>query len=259
MPIRKALEAVNGYKSTIHTMPTGAELYRQGENCGAYFVILSGWIALSTLLEDGACQILDFALPGAFLGLPLGISTLMYHSARCLTPVKACSYPRQQLDDAIEYDPKLARLLCRVAAFDESRAHDHLINLALRSARERIAHLLVELCVRISGHLPIASGDIIRMPLTQGYIGQAVGLTGVHVSRTLRTLREQQIARFINRDLEILDADALMRAAGLERSSFDGSHLGATTSLRTRTRPGVASRYLMPAGWEFEPDGAIAL
>ncbi|HVX79016.1 MAG TPA: helix-turn-helix domain-containing protein [Bradyrhizobium sp.] len=85
--------------------------------------------------------------------------------------------------------------------------------MGLRSARERIAHLLLELYIRLRGRTP-NKGDVIRIPLTQGHIGQAVGLTGVHVSRTLRTLREQGIAQFVKQDLEILDPNALVRTAG---------------------------------------------
>ena len=52
-------------------MPRWLDLYRQGEVCSRYFIVLNGWIALSVLLDDGSCQILDFALPGAVLGFQL--------------------------------------------------------------------------------------------------------------------------------------------------------------------------------------------
>lgn len=100
-----------------------------------------------------------------------------------------------------------------MAVLDASQAHDHLVNLGLRGARERIAHLLLELYVRLRGRFPVAAGETVRLPLTQNHIAQAVGLTGVQVSRTLRILREPGIARFVNRDLEILDPAASMWAA----------------------------------------------
>lgn len=261
MPVRKELGTIGGLKSITRVMPAGMELYRQGESCAAYFVILSGWLALSMLLDDGACQILDFALPGAFLGFPLASTALMYHSARCLTPVKVCGYSRRQLDDAIEHNPKLAFLLCRLAGSDESRAHDHLANLGLRSARARIAHLLVELYVRLRGHVPNTAGEEVQLPVTQGNIGQAVGLTGVHVSRTLRTLREQNIAQLTHYHLLICDPAALIRAAGLEHltcSSPQKRPGSVTTSRRARMDMDTASSYLIPAGWDFPSDGIVA-
>jgi len=96
------------------------------------------------------------------------------------------------------------------------RAHDHLTNLDLRSASERIAHLLLEVYVRLRRRLPAEPGEIIHLPLSQGHIGQAVGLTYVHVCRTLQILREQDVVRFANHNLEIIDPPALIATAGME-------------------------------------------
>lgn len=261
VPVRAELGAISGLRTVTRSMPAGTELYRQRENCDSCFVVLNGWIALSVLLDDGACQILDFALPGAFLGFPLAPAAPMHHSARCLTPVKVCTYPRQQLSDVIEHNPKLAFLMYRLAGFNESRAHDHLTNLGLRSARDRIAHLIVELYVRLHNRLPATAGETFQIPLTQSQIGQAVGLTGVHVSRTLRALREQRIAQFTKRGLLIFDPTALARAAGLEHLTCNvpQDRLGATTApSRVRSCADAAANYLIPAGWDFRSAVAAA-
>jgi CRP/FNR family transcriptional regulator len=237
-----------------------------------YFVLLSGWIALSVLLDDGECQILDFCVPGAFLGVSQASSTVqpssavqasstvMYHSARCLTAVQVRGYPRKQMDSAIENNAKLASALRRLAAFDAARAHDHLVNLGLRGARERIAHLLLELYARLRGHFPDTAGETVQLPLTQSHIAQAVGLTGVHVSRTLRILREQGIARYVNHDLEILDPDALIRAAGLESRSWDDPLERRCSKMMSHApmRIAVPTSRPMPLGWEFQPDAVMS-
>ena len=77
---------------------TGTDLYRRGDICSTYFIVLSGWIALSVLLDDGSCQILDFALPGAILGFQQAPDAPMYHSARCLSVVRVYPFPRRKLD-----------------------------------------------------------------------------------------------------------------------------------------------------------------
>ena len=256
MPLRQELGTLGGLDGTTRLMAAGTNIYRQGESCAAYFVVLRGWISLSVLLDDGENQILDFALPGSFLGFPLASTALTYHSARCLTPVSVCSYPRRQLDNAIQRNSRLAFLLCRIASLDESRAHDHLVNVGLRSARERIAHLIVELYVRLRGGLPITTGEMITIPLTQTQIGQAVGLTGVHVSRTLRTLREQRIAQFAGSNLLILDPSALVRAAGMEHLSHCRAQDPRTTPSRSRPAADARSSYRIPTGWELPHVGA---
>jgi hypothetical protein len=83
---------------------------------------------------------------------------------------------------------------------------------------------LLEIYVRGRRRLPAEPGEIIQLPLSQGHIGQALGLTYVHVCRTLQILREQKIVRFANHRLEIIDPLALVAAAGIEVDALDLQH-----------------------------------
>jgi len=224
MPIRKELATIADLKTGARVIPSGSDLYRQGDICSAYYVVLSGWIVLSTLLDDGSCQILDFALPGSVLGFQSGAGAPMYHSARCLSVVRVYAFPRGKLDMIIEKQSTSRGSALRQIASDEARAHDHLTNLGLRGARERIARLLLEIYVRIRRRLPAERGEIIELPVSQGHIGQALGLTYVHVCRTLQVLREQKIVCFANHRLEIIDPPALVAAAGIEVDALDCQH-----------------------------------
>jgi CRP/FNR family transcriptional regulator len=247
MPIRKELGAIADLEAGARVIPAGSDVYRQGDICPFYYIVLNGWIALSVLLDDGSCQILDFALPGAVLGFQSGPDASMYHSARCLSVARVYAFPRRRLDAIMESNPRLAVLLCRQITANEARAHDHLTNLGLRGARERIAHLLLEIYVRLRRRLPAKPGEIVQLPLSQGHIGQALGLTYVHVCRTLQTLREQKIIRFANHKLEIIDPSALMAAAGIELDEF--GLVGPRDALPSRSLANRDSRGSWPAGW----------
>jgi CRP-like cAMP-binding protein len=251
MPIRKELATIADLETDARFIPSGSDLYRQGDICSTYYVVLSGWIALSALLDDGSCQILDFALPGAVLGFQSGPGAPMYHSARCLSAVRVYAFPRGKLDTIIESNPRLAVLLCGQIAGDAARAHDHLTNLGLRAARERIARLLLEIYVRVRRRLPAEPGEITQLPLSQGHIGQALGLTYVHVCRTLQILREQKIVRFANHRLEIIDPPALIAAAGIEVDVLGHQlHTGRPTPVREVAAPSDRDPAdSLPAGW----------
>jgi CRP/FNR family transcriptional regulator, anaerobic regulatory protein len=246
MPMRKELETITDLEAGARVISARSDLYRQGDVCPTYFIVLNGWIALSVLLEDGSCQILDFALPGAVLGFQSGPDAPMYHSARCLSAVRVYAFPRCKLDTIIETNPRLAFLLCRQITANEGRAHDHLTNLGLRGARERIAHLLLEIYVRLRRRLPAEPGEIIQLPLSQGHIGQAVGLTYVHVCRTLQILREQKIVGFANHRLEVIDPSALIAAAGIEYDMLDHPRESIQSSSSSSDRDAAGS---LPAGW----------
>ena len=251
MPIRKELGTIADLETGAKVIPAGTDLYRQGDICSTYFIILNGWLALSVLLDDGSCQILDFVLPGAILGFQQAANAPMYHSARCLSVVRVYAFPRRKLDVIIETNPRLAILICRQITANEARAHDHLANIGLRDARQRIAHLLLELYVRVRQRLPVERGEIFQLPLSQGQIGQALGLTCVHVCRTLQVLREQKIVRLANHRLEIIDPEALIATAGIENEVPEAQQaVGRQTfaqPVRFASQQKAAGS--LPAGW----------
>ena len=77
MPIRKELATIADLETGARVIPSGSDLYRQGDICSTYYVVLNGWVALSVLLDDGSCQILDFAFPGSVLGFQSGADAPM--------------------------------------------------------------------------------------------------------------------------------------------------------------------------------------
>jgi CRP-like cAMP-binding protein len=95
-------------------------------------------------------------------------------------------------------------------------AYDHLTSVGRRSAQERVARLLLELYMRSRWQWPANRIEELRLPLTQEHIGDAVGLTYVHVSRVLRELRHEGIVEFRYRRLRILDPDKLIDVAAID-------------------------------------------
>jgi CRP/FNR family transcriptional regulator, anaerobic regulatory protein len=246
MTLRRELAKIVNLEAGARVFGPGSYLYRQGEACASCFVLLSGWVALSTLLDDGSCQTLDFALPGSVLGLQSKIGGGIYHSAQCLSVSRAYVFPYRKLESVVEANPRLAMLLCRQIAAGEARAHDHLTNLGLRDARGRIAHLLLELYVRLFYRLPATPGEVISVPLSQSQIGAALGLTHVHVCRTLQTLREEKVIRLTNRKLEIISPRALLASAGIDVDRIDNE----ADEMPDHTELGpVWANDLLPAGW----------
>jgi hypothetical protein len=107
------------------------------------------------------------------------------------------------------------------AASEAAILGEHLIDAARRSAYERISHLILELFVRLKG-VGLTDDMSFEMPLTQELIGDAVGLTTVHVNRTMRSLREDKLIALDGRHVTILDFEALSLI-----SDFENSYLGA--------------------------------
>lgn len=209
------IDRVARIKRAPRRIAAGAAIFIEQEQCAECFTVLEGWVALTVATTDGGRIVLDFALPGDFIGPQANPGAPRAYSATAVTEVKVCPLPRSLMLPLVETDPALAKRLVHLAAMHEARGYDHLISNVDRDAQGRIAHLLVELYFRLNRRLPQAAGEEIPLPLTLALIGAAVGLTEVHVNRTLRRMREQGIVRVHHRHLRICDPERLIQASGV--------------------------------------------
>jgi CRP-like cAMP-binding protein len=211
MSLDPSLIRILGSSGTHRHLPARATLYWQGEPCQHYYLITAGWVAQSAVTPEGGVQILDFATPCTLLGMAPG-DGVMHHTAQCLTQVEVRSYPRAWLHELMDGAPGIGRMLFEAACAGEARAHDRVLQLGLHTAHQRVMQLLTELCLRINARALPRAGESLVLPLTQRHIAQATGLSGEHVNRTLRHLREQGVLRFDKRRLHILSPQALWAA-----------------------------------------------
>lgn len=209
----------------IQAYRAGTDLFLQGGSCSSFFIVTEGWAFTYLLLENGGRQILDFALPGAFLGFQPDPELPMTHSAQCLTAVRACIAPKPAVYPILQREARFALQMCEVEACHQVRAHDHLANVGQRDAPARVAHLIVELYSRTRHRMPAKAGEVTEFPLRLNHISDALGITREHASRTLRTLRENGICDVRRRTLRILDPSSLLRLSGFEH---DASQLPTT-------------------------------
>ncbi|MDF2117841.1 Crp/Fnr family transcriptional regulator [Roseiarcaceae bacterium H3SJ34-1] len=210
------LHVTRRYKSADRTIKAGCDLFRVGERGDAIYSLVDGWVALYNLLEDGRKQILQFALPGAILAFIPVRGAMMNYSAQALTDSVVGIIPHENLGRLARDNPEVGMQLAGLISQDRGLAYDHLSSIGRRSARERVAYLLIELFIRSRLRWPGHRSEEMYLPLTQEHIGDATGLTGVHVNRVLRDLRKEGIAEFHYRRLQILNPDKLVDVAGIE-------------------------------------------
>lgn len=204
------------FKATERTVKAGADLFRFGDTGEAIYSLVDGWVALYNLLEDGRRQILQFALPGTILAFAPVRRAVMSYSALALTDAVVCVIPHEKLGRVSREYPEFGMQLAGLIAQDRCLAYDQLSSVGRRPARERVAHLLLELFIRSRMRWPGHRSEEMQLPLTQEHIGDATGLTGVHVNRVLRDLRKERILEFHYRKLRILDPDRLVDVAGID-------------------------------------------
>jgi CRP-like cAMP-binding protein len=191
-----------------------------GRHYAMVFVNHDGWLFRYKILHNGDRQIVDFILPGQIFGLQACLFEAALYSTATLTDASVSSVPLDLIDRVFDRNPALAKALLWSAVCEAAIMGEHLIDTARRSAYERVAHLLLELFVRLKA-AGRTDGMSFHMPLTQELIGDALGLTNVHVNRTLRSLRQDGLIAMHDRRVTIRDFDALSLLC-----DFDKSYLG---------------------------------
>ncbi|MFO0996716.1 MAG: Crp/Fnr family transcriptional regulator [Alphaproteobacteria bacterium] len=220
-----------GIRPMTKTLSVGQDLYRQGERHGHVYVLVDGWAFRHQVLPDGRRQILDFLLPGAVLGLSDRETST--HGAETLTRCTVAVLPRHAVLEMLRADPHAALQLFEQMVESETRAFDHLTSLGRRSARERIAALMVELCHRVHALGLEKPTDTVALPLKQAHIADALGLTNEHVCRTLKTMRNEGIMSLSEGQLHVRDLVRLAQEAGMDSADDAHDHVA--------TRPGAAN------------------
>jgi CRP-like cAMP-binding protein len=150
----------------------------------------TGWACAYKLLPDGGRQVIDFSVPGDFMGLRSVLLRTSDHAFAAVSDIVVAEVSAQQMIDTFQREPRLGAAILWVASRDEAMVVEHLVSIGRRSALVRTAHLLLELGLRLQ-LVGLGSQSGFACPLNQYLLANALGLTAIHVNRVLRQLRER--------------------------------------------------------------------
>jgi CRP-like cAMP-binding protein len=192
-------------------------IIHEGQQNAPLYTLLDGWAFRFKTLSDGRRQILNFLLPGDFIGVQQKMGDASPHGVQALTDVSLCVFERDVLWELHRSAPTLGFAVTWLTAHEESLVDDTLLSVGRRSAEERIATLLVVLYKRVAALEPEidADRDGARFPLTQQHIADGLGLSLVHTNKTLRKLERRGLHRIEGGRLHLIDVHALSRIADL--------------------------------------------
>ncbi len=191
---------------------SGEDLVSEGDRCDSVRIFLSGWACRYKALEDGRRQILSFVLPGDSCDAYVYLLSSVDHSLATLTPVTYVELDATAFERLLAADKSIAEaFLCETLA---ARAiqREWAIDLGRRDALERVAHVVCELFERLQV-VGLTEGNSFAFPVTQLDLADAMGLSTVHLNRTLQELRAAGLITLKDRSLTILDPEALRRTA----------------------------------------------
>jgi CRP-like cAMP-binding protein len=204
------LKFVKSFKTGELTVKAGSTLLLEGNNSAHLYTLLNGWAFRYKSLTDGRRQILNFALPGDFIGLQASVFNEMQHTVEALTDVVLCVFPREKLWSLYSTQPGLGFDVTWLSAREEKMLDDHLLSVGRRTAIERLAYLFMHL-FRRAKELQMTAGQSLALPINQQHIADTLGMSLVHTNKTLRKLYDRKIIAWRDKTVTILDEPNLVK------------------------------------------------
>ncbi|TGQ23610.1 MAG: cyclic nucleotide-binding domain-containing protein [Mesorhizobium sp.] len=190
---------------------TGEDIVREGDRPSHSFAVLDGLVASAKITGEGKRQITSIFVPGDIPDLHGIHLSVMDCTFAPLTPARVGFMRHHALRAICAKHPSIANLFWRSTLIDAAIYREWVTNVGRRDAYVRMAHLLCELIVRLHAVGQIQD-HVAEFPVSQAVLGDAVGLSTVHVNRVLQELRRDGLISTSGSRLKALDWKGLVRA-----------------------------------------------
>jgi CRP-like cAMP-binding protein len=211
--------AMQRFKVGELVVDAGAPILMQGSNSPQLFTALHGMGLRYKYLENGQRQVVNFILPGDFIGLQAGVMGEMGHSVEATTKMTLCVFNRSAIWNFFKDNPERAFSVTWLAAIEEHFLGDALATVGQRDALQSVAWALAKVYLR-GQQLNMVSKSQMPLPFRQQDLADALGLSLVHTNKTLAKLRNLQLAQWSDGVLSIADIDKLAAVAMIEDTTL---------------------------------------
>ena len=212
---------------STRSVNANTDLVREGERTDTLFIVTEGWACRYTTTREGARQLPALLVPGDVGNLDSLMFDRLDYGVRTLTQTTIAALPRDRALALAAQHPGIARTFTWLALVENVILSKWALSLGRRSAKERLAHLLCELSVRLDAE--DGNESSFAFPLTQEQVADALGLTSVHVNRTMQQLRSEGMVATANRTMTLPDVQGLRQIGG-----FDPRYLHADPSTEAK-------------------------
>lgn len=202
------------------SLPPHHEILQEGRPSREALVLLRGLACHYRVLGTGRRQMTGFVVPGDFCDFGFLSSSPVRQSVMSLGPAVVARIDLAQLSAVADKLPNIVVAAMRAASIEQAMARELVISLGARDALQRLAHCLCEMYCRLSMVGLVSNSGQFELVLTQAELGEALGLSTVHVNRMIQQLRKKQLVTMAQGRVGIIDFPELAALA-----SFDGRYL----------------------------------
>ena len=187
-------------------------LAQEGKCPNALYIVTQGMACSYKMLLDGKRSIVGLLLPGDLSSVSMASHRTMGHSIITLSRCRLVKLPQHAIRRMMGISPRVAEALSGIALVDEGTLREWLVSMSLRPAVARMSHFFCEVLTRLQA-VGLAQTDSFDFPMTQSDLGDVLGLSAVHVNRTLQELRKAKLIVFTDKHVKVPDFERLKALA----------------------------------------------
>jgi CRP-like cAMP-binding protein len=223
-------EAIERLITSVQDFAPRQDITSQGDKPSHVHLLLEGWACRYKVLSEGERHIMAYLIPGDLCDVHVALLERMDHSIAALSSCKVAMIPVRAMEAIMEERQHVARALWWATLLDEAILREWLVTLGARPADQRVAHLLCEMLLR-SRAVGLTTDDSFELPLTQQELADTMGISIVHMNRTLKVLRDNKLIAIEGTKMAIKDTAKLM-----EFAEFDPTYLHQVSPLQGTSR-----------------------
>ena len=212
MPVglnHQELVRIDELVATRKSIKRGTSLFTTGETFTSLYAIRTGFFKTSVTTEDGRDQVTGFQMAGEIIGLDGIVNDQHTCDAIALEDAEVCVMPFDRIEELSREVNALQHHVHKIMSREIVREHGVMLLLGSMRAEERLAAFLLNLVQRLQARGFSKSELVLRM--TREEIGSYLGMKLETVSRTFSKFAEDKFIEVKQRNIHILDADALRR------------------------------------------------
>lgn len=222
----KEQAALMGIFSRQQSYKAGEEIVAEGSQPGCSLLMVEGLSVRSKVLAGGKRQITAIHIAGDFVDLHNFLLKRMDHSVVALTACRLIRAEHEAIRKLMSASEHLTRLLWLTTVIDGAVHREWLVAMGQMSAYAHMAHVFCEMFVRLR-IVGRTTGLSYKLPISQIEMGDVLGLSSVHVNRTLQELRASGLLSWDKQTVTINDWDGLVVAG-----QFDATYLSMQSEAR---------------------------
>ncbi len=212
-------EAIRALPFRIEAVPPDHLLVREGHEATHCCILLNGYTCRHKTTSGGRRQIVSFHIPGDVLDLHHLLFSRADHNIQAITDVAVAWIPAADVKTLAQSRPAVSEALWRDSLIDASVFREWVLNVGRRDAKARITHMLCEFAARREA-ADLGPPERFELPFTQEQIGDATGLTAIHVNRILHELVQDGVLVRDRSEVVIMNWDRMREIA-----DFDPTYL----------------------------------